>query len=109
MFPQPYPFFDVDFSGVSLTPGQVYTAGFVSGDSRYDLTLFFRDRYSGGEVIIGGRTGFGTDLAFRVTGSGGVGAVPEPTTWAMMLLGFGAIGASLRTARRETTPRLFYA
>ena len=26
----------------------------------------------------------------------GVGAVPEPATWAMMLLGFGAIGASMR-------------
>lgn len=27
-------------------------------------------------------------------------AVPEPATWAMMLLGFGAIGAALRTRRR---------
>jgi hypothetical protein len=27
-------------------------------------------------------------------------AVPEPSTWAMMLLGFGAIGASMRRARR---------
>jgi hypothetical protein len=27
-------------------------------------------------------------------------AVPEPTTWAMMLLGFGAIGATARQSRR---------
>ncbi|UUR07368.1 DVUA0089 family protein [Sphingomonas glaciei] len=29
-----------------------------------------------------------------------VGAVPEPGTWALMLVGFGAIGASLRRRRR---------
>ena len=32
------------------------------------------------------------------------GAVPEPATWAMLLVGFGAIGASLR--RRKSSPRL---
>ena len=30
----------------------------------------------------------------------GVGAVPEPGTWAMMLLGFGAIGVGMRRRRR---------
>jgi PEP-CTERM motif len=29
-------------------------------------------------------------------------AVPEPSTWAMMLLGFGAVGYSLRSRRRTT-------
>jgi hypothetical protein len=37
---------------------------------------------------------------FRI---GGITAiVPEPATWAMMLLGFGAAGAALRTRRRLT-------
>lgn len=31
-------------------------------------------------------------------------AVPEPSTWAMMLLGFGAVGLSIRRARKK--PRL---
>ena len=31
----------------------------------------------------------------------GVAAVPEPATWAMMILGFGAIGAALRSKRRR--------
>lgn len=30
-------------------------------------------------------------------------AVPEPTTWAMMLVGFGMMGAGLRYRRRSTT------
>ena len=29
------------------------------------------------------------------------GAVPEPSTWAMMLLGFGAVGMALRRGRRN--------
>lgn len=31
-----------------------------------------------------------------------VGGVPEPTTWAIMLLGFGGLGAALRQRRRAT-------
>lgn len=29
------------------------------------------------------------------------GGVPEPATWAMMLLGLGAIGAAMRATRRR--------
>lgn len=32
----------------------------------------------------------------------GAGAVPEPATWAMMLLGFGAVGATMRRRKRVT-------
>ncbi|WP_443970843.1 PEPxxWA-CTERM sorting domain-containing protein [Sphingobium sp. CR28] len=34
------------------------------------------------------------------------GALPEPTTWALMLIGFGAVGISLRRAERWSNPRL---
>ena len=33
-------------------------------------------------------------------GAGQSGAVPEPATWAMMVLGFGAVGGALRSRRR---------
>lgn len=33
-------------------------------------------------------------------------AVPEPDTWAMMILGFGAVGALMRQSRRRTAPAL---
>lgn len=36
----------------------------------------------------------------------GGGAVPEPATWATMLLGFGVSGAALRRRRRKPTPAL---
>jgi hypothetical protein len=46
-----------------------------------------------------------TARQFRVEGVS-VGAIPEPTTWAMMLFGFGAIGAAMRRRKSSPTPRL---
>jgi hypothetical protein len=37
----------------------------------------------------------------------GAGGVPEPATWAMMILGFGVVGGAMR--RRRTTVRVAYA
>lgn len=44
-----------------------------------------------------------SQAALEVDNIGVVAAVPEPSTWGMMLLGFGVIGASLRRRRRVTT------
>ncbi|HEX7931046.1 MAG TPA: PEPxxWA-CTERM sorting domain-containing protein [Sphingomicrobium sp.] len=35
----------------------------------------------------------------------GADVVPEPSTWAMMLLGFGAVGFTMRRRRREIMPQ----
>ena len=35
----------------------------------------------------------------RTDGLGAIAAIPEPATWAMMILGFGAAGAVLRRRR----------
>jgi hypothetical protein len=32
------------------------------------------------------------------------GAVPEPSTWAMMLMGFGGLGWLAQARRRKTSP-----
>ena len=53
-------------------------------------------------------TGFGTILAtVNATSSPVTAAVPEPATWAMMLLGFGAVGYAMR--RRRARVQLGYA
>ena len=36
-----------------------------------------------------------------VTGGGGPGGVPEPATWALMLIGFGGLGAAIRRSRQK--------
>jgi hypothetical protein len=45
-------------------------------------------------VRSGGQTG--------VVGGGLGGAVPEPSAWALMILGFGGVGAAIRSRRRAT-------
>jgi hypothetical protein len=45
----------------------------------------------------------GTSNGLRVTTTGGVaGAVPEPATWAMMILGMGAVGFAMRRRKNVT-------
>ncbi|MDB5266075.1 MAG: hypothetical protein JWM39_788 [Parcubacteria group bacterium] len=44
-----------------------------------------------------------TTVAQLGTGFAGSGAVPEPATWAMMLVGFGGLGAVLRRRRASTS------
>lgn len=41
--------------------------------------------------------------------SGSMGAVPEPATWAMMLLGFGFMGGAMRSTKRRQTLNVSYA
>jgi hypothetical protein len=40
----------------------------------------------------------------QVTLSGGAGSVPEPAAWALMVLGFGGLGAAMRSRRRIAAP-----
>ena len=55
-----------------------------------------------------GRDGLGfDDLYFAIAPS--TGAVPEPSTWAMMLLGFGFIGGAMRGAKRRQKVTARYA
>ena len=45
----------------------------------------------------------GPQALFVINGAAGAtGATPEPSTWALMLLGFGGLGATMRRARRKT-------
>ena len=47
------------------------------------------------------------EVAFRSAAVGG--AVPEPSVWAFMLVGFGAIGGALRSKRRKPNATAAYA
>lgn len=64
----------------------------------------------------GGPTGFPLTIqGWTFENSGGAitvptvnGAIPEPTTWAMLILGFGVVGSAMRR-RRSTTLQVRYA
>ncbi|QDZ08990.1 PEP-CTERM sorting domain-containing protein [Sphingomonas panacisoli] len=81
----------VDFTGSSW-------ATFAHTGS--NLTVGFRA--AGGGWQGGSDESWGLDN-FSVTLNGNAnGAVPEPATWAMMVMGFGAVGGALRSRRKAT-------
>jgi len=50
----------------------------------------------------------GTQYRYNVTFAAATGAVPEPATWAMMLMGFGAVGFAMRR-RQSVATRIRFA
>lgn len=90
---------DTFFSGLELQ----YHSFFSFTINNMNGILTGRDlsiNYYSNQCAYGGAIGCiltdgATATAFNVTGG-----VPEPSTWAMMLLGFGAIGYSMRRSRK---------
>ena len=95
----------IAFSFTSLTPGAFAGISLVSSD--FTVPLFYS--------LVGDTITVGWDEIFYTQGQqtfsavfdikpGVGGAVPEPGTWAMMLLGFGAMGLALRRNREREAP-----
>lgn len=83
-----------DFLGNAVTLySQLDIAGFVGGPRNSFISTSFQP--GGGTVVI-------TDPDAPPS----IGAVPEPSTWAMMIGGFGIVGTSMR---RRKTARVTYA
>lgn len=57
--------------------------------------LTFEPTFSGGNFLYASGNNSGRYLALSS------GAVPEPATWAMMILGFGLIGGAMRRKQRQ--------
>lgn len=108
-------FYDVFTGSVALVAGQTYTA-LLSGASA-NLSLAFGpnstgnvDAYTPGVLIKNNaldqacaQNGY-CDANFRFT-TAAAAVVPEPGTWAMMLLGFGMVGGAIRYRRGATRLR----
>ena len=89
---------DNAISGLGFTSG--LGLSFV-GDGGMATLTFMDATASGG----GGNANIMLDNAFiSVSGGGGPAAVPEPQIWAMMIVGFGIAGTSLRRRRAATIP-----
>lgn len=106
---------DVALPDVAVTIGSFYTAVLTATSDRAALVLgpdfvVASGQFLGGDAYAGGRlltdwpsiyanckgAANNCDANFRITGDLAAAAVPEPATWALMLLGFGAVGAALR-------------
>lgn len=105
---------DIDLGGLTLVDGRTYTAALTATTARLAVvygpgTSGTVDAYKGGQLLTATplpssnrSCGAGLcDANFRFTSSGASGgAVPEPASWALMLLGFGAVGHALRRTGR---------
>jgi DNA-binding beta-propeller fold protein YncE len=79
---------------LTIYSGDFYTTDYCSGAS----PLYKLNTTTGGLTAVGnGAISSSMALTYR----GVAGAVPEPATWAMMLLGFGGIGFAMRRKRHE--------
>ncbi|MCW5735311.1 MAG: PEPxxWA-CTERM sorting domain-containing protein [Enhydrobacter sp.] len=85
----------------SFTAYNYATDVLISGSRNFNLASL------GPSVYVGftGATGLSHSLQevsnwdFAILSGAGVGGVPEPATWAMMILGFGALGVAARRRR----------
>lgn len=69
--------------------------------SENSTTYIFRTNATNANLLGNATVSNGT--SFNVTAPQPIGpAVPEPATWAMMLVGFGAVGFGMRSAKRRS-------
>lgn len=101
--------FDTFFT-INLAPGTYTTS--VMAYSNFALGPNLANGFSGGgnftDVTGNRRT---NQWAFDILNveSAVVSGVPEPTTWAMLVLGFGLVGAGMRASRRRSQLSVNYA
>lgn len=74
------------------------------------LVLGFADApgYNGAPGSYGDNVGSLAVTSNIISAAGVTGAVPEPATWAMVILGFGVVGAAMRR-RKNATAQVSYA
>ncbi|MDZ4375709.1 MAG: PEPxxWA-CTERM sorting domain-containing protein [Phenylobacterium sp.] len=70
--------------------------GPLVGDYGLNMAWLIGDLAQGGSATINYAYVVGENID---DAGGGVGAIPEPSTWAMMILGFGAVGSMVRRRR----------
>ena len=97
---------DAFWSQVPLVVGQTYWLA-ARSDTAMGSTLGYPNPYASGSAFYGSQPYESYDLTFRTFADDATAAVttpvPEPATWAMMLLGFGAVGYAMRRKAKVNT------
>jgi hypothetical protein len=85
--------------------GLHYGGGGVPNPPQEGTSFFLFDAGTAGvnSITVSSRTDSNFNFGLSNAALFSTGAVPEPATWAMMLLGFGGIGMAMRRSRRRGT------
>jgi hypothetical protein len=89
-------------NGVTQQTSQTFNAQ-MNGSNRFGVEALGGATLTG--LTISSTNGFGSLTQLRIAPGVVAPAIPEPSTWAMMLLGFGAVGASMRRRRSRQIPQ----
>ena len=90
----------IDYKGGAKQGKDGGTLDFYLSDSEGNLTI--ADLLTPGGSYDGAGIAFSADVYSSVfKGTGNVGAIPEPATWSLMILGIGLAGRALRQVRRK--------
>ena len=100
-----------NFEGKFYTPsgatGVVIATGYLNGIQTYSKTIDLTDQYTlvslnfnGVDDVTLSTFPYYNLILDNLTVS--TGGVPEPTSWALMLIGVGGLGAALRSSRRRS-------
>ncbi len=104
--------------GAGGTYGNYFTTGpgFLDGSgtrfftaSGLDVRFFLQSSGTPRQYRVNTFGTVGSSNFVNATSSPIAAAVPEPSTWAMLILGFGLIGAAVRNGKRTVKTRLTYA
>lgn len=99
-FAGPSQWYDVFWAPVAVTPNATYYFR-VNAQPEVFIGASFLNSYTTGSVAnFPGLPDL--DLTFRTYSEGSVAAIPEPAGWAMLIAGFGLIGAVARRKRMAT-------
>ncbi len=99
--------FDQNFTDPAVLGWFGGGSGILGMQYKVSMIGLFDDYFDRFEHIATSSAWFATTVTYEYTKPGGTtpGAVPEPSTWAMMVLGFGLVGGGLR--RRRGVRRAF--
>jgi hypothetical protein len=93
-----------DALGIAVTTALgAYNFGYDVEDFRGDPAYPYYGIFADGSTHISPRTGLPIPNYHISVGTASVAAVPEPASWAMMLVGFGRAGTAMRRRRASVS------